>query len=300
MKQKIEPNKWLRWPSSDHTPLQGNINEYGFTVSRIINHRNSWLPVLNGKFTPTNDGTTISITMTLHPLVLTFTLYFIVMLGFFFIIGVVELIDTGNWGFIATVGGMVLFVITLTLGCFWAEAQKTKDLITSVFLELQQEAGTATMTFVVLALGGNLGDVPHTFRRAIDALQDAGMKKIKVSSFRQTAPVDCVPGSADFINAAICGVWHDTPETLLMLCQQLEFDAGRPRKHGINSPRPLDIDIIIFGEHQISLPHLTIPHPETGNRLFVLEPAAEIAPDCLVPGLNHTFSKLLSNLTHHA
>ena len=150
------------------------------------------------------------------------------------------------------------------------------------------------MTFVVLALGGNLGDVPQTFNVAIAALGDAGLKAIKVSSFRQTAPVDCALDTADFTNGAICGLWHDTPEALLKLCQQLEVEAGRPRKHGINSPRPLDIDIIIFGEHQINLPHLTIPHPETGNRRFVLEPVSEIAPDKIIPSLNKTFSELLA------
>ncbi len=149
------------------------------------------------------------------------------------------------------------------------------------------------MVFVVLALGGNLGNVTQTFNGAIAALGKAGLQSVKISSFRQTAPVDCAPDTADFTNGAICGLWHDTPEALLTLCQQLETAAGRPRQHGINSPRPLDIDIIVFGKLQLKLPHLTIPHPETGNRLFVLEPAAEIAPDCVVPGLNQTFSELL-------
>ena len=154
------------------------------------------------------------------------------------------------------------------------------------------------MTFVVLALGGNLGDVLQTFYRAIDALQVAGLKDIKVSSFRQTAPVDCAPNSADFINGAICGNWNNSAEKLLTLCQQLEVEAGRPREHGINSPRPLDIDIIIFGKQQINLPHLIIPHPETGNRQFVLEPAVEIAPEVIVPGLNKTFNELLSRISY--
>ena len=152
------------------------------------------------------------------------------------------------------------------------------------------------MTFVVLALGGNLGNVSQTFQRAIDALQNAGMKDIKISNFRETAPVDCTPDSADFTNGAICGSWSDSAENLLTLCQQLEVDAGRPRKHEINSPRPLDIDIIIFGNQQINLPHLIIPHPETGNRQFVLEPVTEIAPEVIVPGLNRTFNELLSQL----
>lgn len=152
------------------------------------------------------------------------------------------------------------------------------------------------MTFVVLALGGNLGDVPQTFRQAIDALQKAGLSNVQVSSFRQTAPVGCAPDCADFTNGAMCGLWPDSPEALLHICQQLEIDAGRPKEHGKNQPRPLDIDLIIFGNLQISLPHLIIPHPETGNRRFVLEAAAEIAPHHIVPGSHQSFSQLLLSL----
>ncbi|NCB32157.1 MAG: 2-amino-4-hydroxy-6-hydroxymethyldihydropteridine diphosphokinase, partial [Clostridia bacterium] len=114
---------------------------------------------------------------------------------------------------------------------------------------------------VALALGGNSGDVRAHFDRALSALEAAGVSGIRMSSIHVTAPVDCPPGSADFLNAALTGYCSIPPLELLALCKELERKAGRPAHYPPNSPRPLDIDIILYGDLVYSDDRLTIPHP---------------------------------------
>lgn len=146
-----------------------------------------------------------------------------------------------------------------------------------------------------LSLGGNQGDVISAFKKAKIALEDAGMTSVRTSSLYKTSPVGCAEGTPDFINAALSGVWHDTLESLFTLTKKLEVLSGRPENHTPNSDRTLDIDIIFFGQFQVISSSLTIPHPETLNRLFVLVPLEEAAGDWIYPGKNITVSKLLDS-----
>ncbi len=131
----------------------------------------------------------------------------------------------------------------------------------------------------VIALGGNIGDVPAAFRRAASALSGAGFYVLRLSSFYQTSPVDCPPGTPDFTNAVLTGFWDGSPEDLLHLCQRIEADNGRPNNHGYHVARTLDLDIILFGSRRIRTPELTIPHPRAAERDFVLIPLREIMPE---------------------
>ena len=72
------------------------------------------------------------------------------------------------------------------------------------------------------------------------------------------------------------------PGELLALAKALELAAGRRRGERFG-PRPLDVDLLIYGDMQSSAPELTLPHPRLRERRFVLEPLAEIAPDLRVP-----------------
>ena len=134
-------------------------------------------------------------------------------------------------------------------------------------------------TLCVIALGGNLGDVPAAFRRACESLSDAGFRIRRFSSLRTTAPVGCEPGAPEFTNAAISGFWGGTPSELLRLCQKIEADNGRPNDHAYHVSRTLDLDIILFGHEAVALPDLTVPHPEAAKRDFVMEPLREIEPE---------------------
>ena len=134
-------------------------------------------------------------------------------------------------------------------------------------------------TLCIIALGGNIGDVPEAFRRACEALSDAGFRIRRFSSLLRTAPVGCEPGAPEFTNAVLSGFWDGSASELLRVCQRIEADNGRPNDHAYHVSRTLDLDIILFGRETIRLPDLTVPHPEAVNRAFVMDPLREIEPE---------------------
>lgn len=140
--------------------------------------------------------------------------------------------------------------------------------------------------WVVVALGSNLGDSERTLRRAIAALERIAPTGFAASSIWRSVPVDCPPGSPDFLNA-VC-IWSPsdtvTPEGLLDQLQALERDFGRRQKRILNEPRPLDLDLIAYGRTIQVTPRLTLPHPRAHLRRFVLGPLHELAPHLVLPG----------------
>jgi 2-amino-4-hydroxy-6-hydroxymethyldihydropteridine diphosphokinase len=88
----------------------------------------------------------------------------------------------------------------------------------------------------------------------------------------------------------------ETPESLLAKLQELEMEFGRPAKRMPNEPRPLDLDLIAFGQETRATDKLTLPHPRAHLRRFVLQPLSEIAPDLLLPGQTKTVAQLLREL----
>ena len=130
-----------------------------------------------------------------------------------------------------------------------------------------------------LCLGGNEGPVEANFDLVEKELRAAGAAEIRRSRIHVTSPVDCVPGTPDFLNQALVGEWRGSVETLFDLLQSLERRCGRPEIHSSRESRPLDCDLILWGEEVISTPRLQIPHPRARQRLFVLEPLSEIAPE---------------------
>lgn len=150
----------------------------------------------------------------------------------------------------------------------------------------------------VVALGSNLGDSAATIQQAFGWLQELSAGSLVKSSLWRTAPVDCPPGSPDFVNAvAILEPFSgESPESLLTKLQELERRAGRRPKKVLNESRPLDLDLILFGMELRNTPELVLPHPRAHLRSFVLEPLAEIAPGLTFPGLNQTVDFLLASL----
>ena len=118
------------------------------------------------------------------------------------------------------------------------------------------------------------------------------------SSLWQSTPVECPPGSPLFVNAAVAfePLRNETPESLLAKLQALEKEFGRRPKEVLNEPRPLDLDLIAFGNEVRSTPHLTLPHPRAQLRRFVLAPLNEIAPDLILPGQRRSIRDLLAAL----
>ena len=159
-----------------------------------------------------------------------------------------------------------------------------------------QSPKSKVLAFV--ALGSNLGDSRQIFAQAIARLQEFSDAPLLQSSFIDTAPVDCPPGSPNFLNAVIGLVPRagETPESLHAKLQALEKELGRQPKKVANEPRPLDLDLIAFGGEVRSTQPLTLPHPRTHLRRFVLQPLAEIAPEFVLPGQTKTVRKLLAAL----
>ena len=118
------------------------------------------------------------------------------------------------------------------------------------------------------------------------------------SSFWETEPVDCPPGSPPFINAVVALVPRDneTPESLLARLHEIEAEFGRARTGVRNAPRPLDLDLIVFGEEVRTSPDLLLPHPRAHLRRFVLEPLRELDDDLVLPGQEKTVGELLQTL----
>ena len=151
---------------------------------------------------------------------------------------------------------------------------------------------------VVIAVGSNLGDSRKIILDAMERLEVFAEGRMLRSSLWQTLPVDCPPGSPAFLNAVV--VFEpkpgETPETLLHQLKSLEREFGRRPKTIHNEPRPLDLDLIAFGNETRSTTELTLPHPRAHERRFVLEPLNEIAPDYILPGQSKTVTELLSQL----
>lgn len=137
-----------------------------------------------------------------------------------------------------------------------------------------------------VALGANLGDPVDTVRAAIAALRAlAGTRFLAASSLYRTAPVG-LHHQPDFINAvAMLEVDRAVlpAPTFLEHLFAIEADFGRVRSVK-NAPRTLDLDLLLYGDQQLGLPGLTLPHPRMTERAFVLAPLAEIAPDLVIPG----------------
>lgn len=138
---------------------------------------------------------------------------------------------------------------------------------------------------VLIALGGNVGDVRATFQKAIANI--CGMMQATLlsrSSDYATPPW----GELDqdrFINACIEIETSLDPHALLFTLHKIEKKFGRDRtKEHRWGPRTLDLDLIAYDDASINQPDLTLPHPRLFERAFVLVPLAEIVPDRLISG----------------
>lgn len=154
------------------------------------------------------------------------------------------------------------------------------------------------MARVAVALGSNLGDRDAQLRGSITALIPV-LTQLRVSSFHETAPVDVVGSQPLFLNAAAVGETKLSAPAILDVLLAIEQGFGRERPYE-RAPRTIDLDLILYGDQIIDVPGLSVPHPRFRERLFVLEPLAEIAPDWIDPVTGRTISQLLSDLRHTA
>ncbi|KAA0216626.1 MAG: 2-amino-4-hydroxy-6-hydroxymethyldihydropteridine diphosphokinase [Leptolyngbya sp. PLA3] len=150
---------------------------------------------------------------------------------------------------------------------------------------------------VFVALGSNIGPRRLALDFALDRLSGSpGLTLVAVSTVHDTAPVGPV-AQPRYLNAVAELTSALDPSDLLALLLSIERLQGRDREHSPRwGPRTLDLDLILFGRRIINLPDLVIPHPRFAERLFVLEPLAELAPDLIPPGFSDSVATLRDRL----
>lgn len=148
----------------------------------------------------------------------------------------------------------------------------------------------------LISLGANVGNRPQAIEGALREL--AGYREVRVlcsSRLRETLPVGGPSGQAAFLNAAALLETSLGPAELLALLLRIEAESGRKRDVRWG-PRPLDLDMLLFDDAVLTGPSLLLPHPRMAWRRFVLEPAAEIAPDMMHPGIGWSIARLLEHM----
>jgi 2-amino-4-hydroxy-6-hydroxymethyldihydropteridine diphosphokinase len=139
------------------------------------------------------------------------------------------------------------------------------------------------VTVGYLGLGSNVGDRESQLARAIEELRARSVAVEAVSSLYETEPVGQILDQPDFLNAAVRVSTALDPEELLDVCKAIEAEQGRVfegRRHG---PRAIDIDLLLFGDLELSTERLTLPHPQVTSRRFVLVPLLELDPELALP-----------------
>jgi len=146
------------------------------------------------------------------------------------------------------------------------------------------------VTLVAIALGSNLGDRAANLRAAIRLLDEHGVQPLAASSVWETAPMPA--DQPAFLNAVIRADTNLDPHPLLRVLKEIETALGR-RAERHWGPRPIDLDLLLFGEERVESPDLSVPHPRIAERAFVLAPLAEAWPGEL-PVLRETALGLLA------
>lgn len=149
------------------------------------------------------------------------------------------------------------------------------------------------MTTVYLGLGGNLGNRLAFLRGGRDALSaHPDIELTRISGVYETEALGGPPDSPKFLNAVLQIETSLSPQDLLDLCMSIENDFGRTRPAAW-APRTIDIDILLYEDQVIADENLQIPHPRLQERIFVLAPLAEIAPEFRHPLLRKTCREML-------
>jgi 2-amino-4-hydroxy-6-hydroxymethyldihydropteridine diphosphokinase len=145
-----------------------------------------------------------------------------------------------------------------------------------------------------LGLGSNVGDSAGHLRAAVELLSERGVEVEAVSSLYVTEPVGEILDQPDFLNAAIRVRTALEPEALLDACKAVEAERGRAFGLPRHSPRPLDVDLLLLGDVELSTERLTLPHREVASRRFVLAPLLELDPELTLPDGTRLASALSS------
>ena len=145
---------------------------------------------------------------------------------------------------------------------------------------------------VYLGLGSNLGNRLENMRLALQLLASATIPVEAVSPLYETVPVG-VAQQPPFYNAVCRIASQREPLELLRLLQEIEREVGR-RPGPVWGPRPVDVDILLWGQRVVHEADLVIPHPRLHERAFTLVPLCQLAPELRHPTLGQNVRQLLA------
>ena len=149
-----------------------------------------------------------------------------------------------------------------------------------------------------VALGANVGEPIAQLVEAARQLDDHDRVSLPgASSLWRTSPEGPVADQPDFINSVVRIETLLTPQALLAHCQAIEKAMGRDRSQEVPfGPRPIDLDLLTYGEIVIDEEDLTLPHPRLSERAFVLEPLRELNPHFVHPVTGRSVENMLAAL----
>src|SRR5262245_28866584 len=151
----------------------------------------------------------------------------------------------------------------------------------------------ASPVVVYVGLGSNQGDRDAALCDAVRALERHGVTPLRLSPFYDTDYIGPHAPQAPYLNAVLEARTDLEPLDLLSVLQRIEIEAGRiPGTH--ERPRPLDLDLLFYGDRVVSHPGLTVPHPRIAERRFVLQPLRDLGVLGLAPGLAERLAELES------
>lgn len=137
-----------------------------------------------------------------------------------------------------------------------------------------------------IGLGGNVGDSITRLRAAMDALDTLPGCRVTARSPLYRTPAWGVTEQEDFINAVVLLQTGLLPLALLDSMLKIERAHGRNRSTETRwGPRTLDLDLLLYGDAQLDLPGLQVPHPQMHRRAFVLVPLLAVDADAVIPGI---------------
>lgn len=136
---------------------------------------------------------------------------------------------------------------------------------------------------VFIGLGSNLGDRLRNLERAVAGLNTSGAHVVRVSPVYETQYIGPQPGSQpDYLNCVAEVQTALAPCRFLRVLHSLEAAAGRPACPR-SGPRPLDADLLLYGNATLELPDLIVPHPRMWERAFVLIPLSDLDDSIMTP-----------------
>ncbi len=148
---------------------------------------------------------------------------------------------------------------------------------------------------VYLGIGSNTGNRKENIIKGFNLLSDIFIN-LETSSLYETEPM-YMTEQPRFLNTVFKGKCLLAPEEILLNIHKIESFLGRNReKAGYKGPRPLDIDILLYGSSIINTDNLRIPHPGIKERMFVLMPLSELESDLKDPETGEKYSDIINTL----